>query len=85
MSKLHPMFLLDGRIMTPTGRGSFRFVEKTSLEELLVAYDRAYPDFTDDPREDVIAAYREAETHAMANVTFGIQAVDRSIDTLAKR
>lgn len=51
---------LAGRVLTITGRGSFVFVDEVSLDELLARYDRAYPEFTDETREEVAAAYRKA-------------------------
>lgn len=47
--------------LVDTGRGSWVFFSKTTLEELLERYDRAYPEFTDCSREEVIQSWRGAE------------------------
>ncbi|KAA0698533.1 hypothetical protein DTW90_12050 [Neorhizobium sp. P12A] len=46
--------------LVPTGRGSWVPYSQTSLEDLLFKFDRAYPEYTDEPREDVIAAWEAA-------------------------
>ncbi|MCC2612648.1 hypothetical protein [Neorhizobium petrolearium] len=48
-------------ILTPTGRGSYVDPRKVSLDDILFSYDRCPPEFIDEPRDAVIAAYREAE------------------------
>lgn len=49
-----------------TGRGSWVAFSETSLEKLLFNFDKAYPDFTDTSREELIANWKAAE--AMAGV-----------------
>jgi hypothetical protein len=44
-----------------TGRGSWVLMSKTTLEKLLASYDRAYPEYTDSPREAVIDGWHAAE------------------------
>jgi len=46
--------------LVPTGRGSWVSYSKTSLDELLAKFDRAYPDYTDGSREEVIANWKAA-------------------------
>lgn len=47
--------------LVPTGRGSWLSYKETSLDELLAKFDRAYPEYTDGSREDVIANWKLAE------------------------
>jgi len=49
------------KILTSTGRGGYVDSLKVSLDDLLFLYDRCPAEFIDEPREAVIAAYREAE------------------------
>ncbi|KRB61388.1 hypothetical protein ASE04_21215 [Rhizobium sp. Root708] len=49
------------RILTSTGRGGYVDVSKVSLDDILYLYDRCPAEYIDEPREDVIAAYRKAE------------------------
>lgn len=44
-----------------TGRGSYVPLSRTSLAKLLASFDRAYPEYTDSTREDVIAGWRGAK------------------------
>lgn len=48
-------------ILTPTGRGSYVDPRKVSLDDILFSYDRCPVEFIDEPRDAVIAAYRDAE------------------------
>ena len=48
-------------ILTPTGRGSYVDPRKVSLDDILFSYDRCPFEFIDEPRDAVIAAYRDAE------------------------
>lgn len=55
----------DGtKILIPTGRGSYVFFGEKSLEKLLSTFDLAHPEHTVMSKEEVIAAYREAEQHS---------------------
>ncbi len=68
--------ILDGlgRVQNPavpTGRGSYRRLQETTLEEILRSYDNAPAEFRDETREEVIAHWRLAEAKANALQQFG--------------
>lgn len=44
-----------------TGRGSYVFYSKTTLQSLLASYDRAFPDHTECSREEVITGWLAAK------------------------
>lgn len=48
-------------VLTTTGRGGYVDPRKVSLAEILARYDRCPAEFIEEPRDTVIAAYREAE------------------------
>lgn len=47
--------------LVDTGRGSWAFYRSTTLQKLLDSYDHAYPEYTDTPREAVIASWEGAK------------------------
>lgn len=47
--------------LVPTGRGSFVHMRSTTLGKVLASFDRAYPEYTDWERDDVIKWWRDAE------------------------
>jgi hypothetical protein len=49
------------KILTPTGRGSYVDATTVSLDDILFSYDRCPAEFIDEPRDRVIAAYRDAQ------------------------
>ncbi|MFN7090695.1 MAG: hypothetical protein ACK4P4_09125 [Allorhizobium sp.] len=53
-----------GRILIPTGRGSYVFLGERKLERILASFDRAYPEHTVMSREEVVAAYERAKQFA---------------------
>lgn len=53
--------------LVDTGRGSWVFYSKTTLERLLAIYDAAYPHLTDMPRHKVIEGWKEAELIVQRN------------------
>lgn len=44
-----------------TGRGSYVFYSETTLNKVLESFDRAFPEYTDTSREEVIEGWLAAE------------------------
>jgi hypothetical protein len=47
--------------MIYTGRGTWIPMSRTTLPKLLQSFDRAYPEYTDGTREDLIGRWNAAE------------------------
>ncbi len=61
---------MNGFILDPlvsTGRGSYVFHSKTTLEKILALYDKAPAEFRDESREAVILDWNAAERWANAS------------------
>lgn len=68
--------ILDGlgRVQNPavsTGRGSYRRLQETTLQDILRSYDNCPAELRDETREEVIAHWRLAEAKAKAFKQFG--------------
>jgi hypothetical protein len=52
------------KVMIPTGRGSYIFYGSKTLDQILAAYDRAFPAHTVMTKEQVIQAHERAKQFA---------------------